>query len=51
MKASGIFLVPGDDYMGQHINSINNPGPQVFFLLEIKKGKKTGSNKHTRNHV
>ena len=38
----------GDDEVGQHIISINKPGPQDFFPLKIKK--RTGSNIHTRNH-
>ena len=48
MKASGIFIMPGDADMGQHITPINKPRPQDFFCS--KKGN-TSSIMHTINNA
>ena len=38
MKASGILTMSGDDEVGQHIRSINKPGPKdIFFHRKRKK--------------
>ena len=48
MKASDILLIPGDDYMVQHIRPINKSGPQEIFIF---RENKTSLNIHTINHV
>ena len=35
MKASGIFPVPGEANMGQHIISINKPGPHKSLGIQL----------------
>ena len=50
MKSSGIFLVPGDDDMGQHISPINKPVPQEILVI-WRKENNTGSNIHTKHHA
>ena len=37
MNASGMFLVPGDADMGEHIVSINKSGPQYIFPLKKRR--------------
>ena len=44
MKSNGILTMSGDDEVGQHIISINKPGPQ-----EILSIKKMGTNIHKIN--
>ena len=50
MKEGGIFPIYGYDEVGQHISSINKPGPQDIFV-GWKRKNKMGSNIHTINHV
>ena len=47
MEESGIFLVPGDAEMGQHIIYINKPGPQEIFVHKKEKEVKHYGFKYT----